>query len=269
MYTMKTILKTIRIIHLKTKLSVMTYLEYRASAFFYIVTSFIWSFASIFVQKFIFDQVDQIRGWTFGEMLLLTAIYNLSFAFLLMFFWNSIYWDFRTAVKKGGLDFVLTKPISARTIITTGRFDINGLLHIVPSITMLLLAQSIGSFHFSIGNAVLACLYFLIGQYALYSILFIIYATTFWITSIDHVSNAFWALQDKAKMPLEVYPKYLQLILLTLIPIGFAAYIPTKALLGELPQHFLIIAGLFTVTLSMINKFIWEKGIKRYESASS
>ncbi len=254
---------------LRGKMSLMASLEYRTSVFFYFLASMTWSLASLFVRNMIYHVINNIRGWTFDEMTLLISIYNYSFAFLLIFSWNSVYHHFRPAVKDGKLDIHLTRPISARFMLTTCELDINGILHLIPSTIILIFALNLHTLQFNFLNVFLFLIYFFIGQYMIYSILYLFYAITFMITSAEQISSFFWTLQDMTKQPLEIFPKKLQYLFLTLIPLGFIAYIPTKALLGQLPDYFIIYAICFTIFLVILNKFIWKVGLKKYESVGS
>ena len=247
----------------------MEYFEYRTSLIFYTIGSFTWSLGSIFLQKFLFDQIKTIKGWTFGEIALLNAIYNFAFAFFIMFSWGAVYGEFRRAVREGGLDSVITKPIPHRLMMTFGHFDITGLFHLIPSTAILILAFEVQSFNFEIINILLCLAYFLIGQFVINSIVYLFYASTFWLTSAEHISAAFWSIESQSKTPLEILPKSLKIFLLTLIPVGFIAYIPTKALMGDLSPWFLLYTVIFVIILELINRTVWKAGLKRYESASS
>lgn len=266
---MQWIIKHTRILLIKIRLSIMEYLQYRSSLFFYTFSLFSWSIIGLFVQKSIFNEVVEIKGWTFGEFALLYGIYTFAFSFFIMFTWGSIWGDYRNSVRYGGLDMILIKPIAHRLWLTFGRFDITGFLSLLPSTFIILIAVKSQHFSFTSIQVILFLFYFFIGQYVINSILFLFYSIIFWVTSADHISTAFWSLEAQSKTPLEILPRGLRLILLTLIPIGFVAYIPTKALLGQLPYEFLIFTLIFVIILFIVNKTVWQAGLRRYESASS
>ena len=266
---MKKLTKNLKVIIIKCRMSIMEYFEYRTSLVFYALGSFTWGFVSLFLQKFLFDQIGTLKGWTFGEFALLYGIYNFAFAFFIMFSWGSIYGEFRRAIRYGTLDSVITKPISHRFFLTFGHFDVVGLLHLIPSLTIVFLAINIQGFSFGVEDIIFTLFYFLVGQYALNSLAFLVYATTFWFTSAEHISPAFWSLESQGKIPLEILPKTIRFVFLTIIPIGFTAYIPTMALLGKLPGYFLPLAIVFLIIIRVINSTVWKKGLRRYESVSS
>lgn len=247
----------------------MEYFEYRSSLLFYTLSSIVWSLGAIFVQKFLFDEIQTLKGWTFGEIALLNAVYNFGFSFFIMFTWTAISVDFKDAVKRGGLDSLLTKPLSHRLMLIFGYFDITGFLHLIPSTAILILALRLEPFVFNFIHIIIFFFYFIVGQFALNSLAFLIYSSTFWLTSAEHIGPAFWSIEGQSKTPLEILPRSLRIVLLTLIPIGFVAYIPTKALMGELPTWMLLYAVIFVAILEFINRTVWKAGLRRYESASS
>lgn len=261
--------KTLKLIFLKSKMSILSYFEWRVSLIFYILSSFTWSLASIFLQSNLFGEIETLAGWTFGEMALLYGIYNIAFTFFVTFVWTTIYHEFRVSVKKGTLDKILTKPLPHRLFVTFGHFDLAGFIHIIPSIIILFIATQNLDLNISVFNLLSALFYFLVGMYCLYSICFLIYASVFWTTSADRISNFFWSIEGQSKTILDIFPKYLKAIFISLVPIGFVAYLPAKAILGQLDEpFFLYTIGLFTI-LIFINHFVWKKGLKKYESVSS
>jgi ABC-2 type transport system permease protein len=247
----------------------MAYFEYRSSILFYSLSSALWAIVSIFLQQYLFKEIQTFGGWTFGEFALLNGIYNFAFAFFLMFSWNSVNNDFRRAVKHGTLDSIITKPMPHRMMLTFARFDIPGFIHLIPASFILFYALSLATFNFTVFNVILSLVYFIIGQYVLNSIVYLFYASTFWLTSAEHISSTFWSIEGQSKLPLDILPKYLRFIFLTLIPIGFSAYIPTINLLGKLPVYFIVYTLIFVVVLEIINRAVWKLGLKRYESVSS
>ncbi|MFC1780352.1 ABC-2 family transporter protein [Patescibacteria group bacterium] len=154
-------------------------------------------------------------------------------------------------------------------MLTFGRIDIPGLIHLIPASLIFYYALGLVSINFTIMSIILSLVYFIIGQYILNSVLYLFYASTFWFTSAEHISSTFWSIEGNSKLPLDILPKYLQVIFLTLIPIGFSAYIPTLSLLDRLPKYFLGYTIAFVIILEIINRVVWKMGLRRYESASS
>jgi len=247
----------------------MEYFEYRTSLIFYVISTFTWSLASLLVQKSIFNQIGTLKGWTFGEFALLNAVYNYAFSFYIMFTWTSIWSDFRNAVRHGTLDQILTKPFAHRLHLTFGHFDITDLLHLIPSTIILIVALSAQSFSFSFLHIILCIVFIGLGQYMLNSIAFLMYSITFWVTSAQHISQAFWSVEGQGKTPLEILPKWARIFFLSVIPIGFVAYIHTKILLGEFHYSLLLFSISLVIAMWWVTKLVWNAGLKRYESVSS
>jgi ABC-2 type transport system permease protein len=247
----------------------MRYFEYRTSLLFFVLASATWSLFGLLLQKYLFDEIDTLKGWTFGEIALLNAFYNLGFAFFIMLSWGSIHGRFRNAVRSGELDGFITKPFAHRLMITFGDFDITGFFHLIPATIIMIVALNETQIIATTYTILIALIYFIVGQYVLYSLAFLLYSTTFWLTTADQVRSFFWSIENQGKTPLEILPKTLRFLLLSLIPIGFTAYIPTKALLGEIPDYFIIVALLLSAILIFINKLVWNRGVRRYESVGS
>lgn len=258
--------KTIKLFHLNAKMSIQVYLEYRTSLIFYALSGILWAFASVFILKLIFNQIQTLKGWTFGEIVLLNAVYNFAFAFFIMFS-NSSLWRFKEIVRHGTLDQVLVKPYKHLLHLRFDDFDISGVIHLLPSIALLILALQNCTLNLSIPRILLFIFLFCIGQYALNSFLYLLYASTFWLTSAEHIP--FWSFESQSKTPLEILPNFVRVLFLSLIPVGFVAYIPTKVLLGNISPGIIIYSCIFTIIITIINRLVWIKGLQRYESTSS
>ncbi len=75
-------------------------------------------------------------------------------------------------------------------------------------------------------------------------------------------------LADKFQL-LEIYGNFLRNFLFFVIPIMFFAYVPAGILLGKLPWYFVVFGAVINIWLYVISVFLWRRGLKNYQSASS
>ena len=54
-----------------------------------------------------------------------------------------------------------------------------------------------------------------------------------------------------------------------ILPYGLIATVPTQIFISELDYKLIIYAIVIDVVFTLIMRFIWNKGMKRYDSASS
>lgn len=266
---MKKIVKNLKIWGMLNKLSLMSDIEYRGNAVFYFLSSFGWFLSSLLFFNVLFQFNDLLGDWTREEMLLMYAIHNLSYAFTIIFIWDSIYYNFLWAVTRGMLDQKILKPANLRLLTTTGVFDLSGLLHMIPSLFLLNYALSNISQQLSWVNILLFILLFVIGLFLAYCMLCILFFLSFWTKSARRFGEIFWMLQSKTKMPLDIVPVWLQALLLFVLPVAFLVFVPFKALLGLLEFKTLVLGLILCIVFWVASQKMLEAGLKRYESASS
>ncbi|GCL71010.1 hypothetical protein PN4B1_09140 [Paenibacillus naphthalenovorans] len=93
----------------------------------------------------------------------------------------------------------------------------------------------------------------------------------FWITRISDLQNLTEdAARTAVQYPMDLYPLWLRTVLLTLIPVGMANYIPALYVLrGEFGWWLLPGVMLFTVVFLGLMLRFWKLGLTRYQSTGS
>lgn len=93
----------------------------------------------------------------------------------------------------------------------------------------------------------------------------------FWITRIEELQNITEdAARTAVQYPLTIYPKWMQGLLLTFIPVAFASYIPSLYIIRGQAGLWLVAASMaVAVAVFGFGLFMWRFGIKRYQSTGS
>ena len=95
-------------------------------------------------------------------------------------------------------------------------------------------------------------------------------AIAFWTKASGHITHMLYAVNGFSKYPVTIYNKAIRTIITYVIPFAFTAYYPASYFLtgenGLFCVGGTVIAGsvLFAVAL-----FVWNRGLKAYESAGS
>jgi len=72
-----------------------------------------------------------------------------------------------------------------------------------------------------------------------------------------------------ARYPVGLYPGWLRLILTWIIPVGLMTTIPAQALSGQLSPLMLVLTLAFSLGALLGASWLFNKGLKKYTSASS
>lgn len=76
-------------------------------------------------------------------------------------------------------------------------------------------------------------------------------------------------LQEAGKYPLTIYPKAIQLILLSLIPYAAISYIPASILLSKISYIYFLILPISMILIIILRIFLFNIVIEKYSSSGS
>lgn len=82
--------------------------------------------------------------------------------------------------------------------------------------------------------------------------------------------NLFYGFSQFARYPLEIFNRFIRVILTFIIPFSVVIYMPIRALLFN--ENLLLVSGyVILVSLAMLGLylFVWHRGLRKYESAGS
>lgn len=154
-------------------------------------------------------------------------------------------------------------------MVSTNRVFIRGLYRLIISISLLVGFLNYYHITISLFNWSLTLLMMFCGIVVLYSISLFFNTFGFWFHRIDNINDAIGALNTLGRYPIDVFPRLVRVIGLTIIPIGFVAYVPTSVAFSKFPHLYIPFVCFGTLLMfSLVVKF-WHYATKRYTSASS
>lgn len=243
-------------------------MEFRAQFVAGIVAYMIWNGASLLFIDVVFRQVGAVRGWTREEMWVLLGTFVIleSLCYGLL---GPNMWRFATSVRDGSLDLHLTRPASTQFLVSTRYMDLNGLLNSVVGFALVAWGlQRLGrapAWHEWILWLVLLTCGFLMA----YCLWFWMVTWSVWAVKLDSIAVAFDPVMQLARFPIAIYPRGVQALFSTVLPIAFLTTYPAGALLGHPVARVLPAAiGLCALLLWSVNRF-FHFALRHYGSASS
>ncbi len=242
--------------------------QYRLDTWLKMGTNLLWIFMLFSIIEVIFSHTTTIVGWSKPDVYLLTVIWVLMDELFITLFRDNFY-NFSTLTAEGELDFYLIKPVNTLFMVTTKKILTRSAYRFITQ--LLILSWLIYQYDFSVSVRSIPLFFLLLAiglliQYS-YSLFFNIF--NFWFLRIENMNEAIGIMSMSGRYPLEILPKMLKIISLTIIPIAFTAYIPVATLLGKTPWLLTIYAALFAIILFLISITFWNFAVRRYSSASS
>ena len=211
-------------------------MEYKFSFLLMIIARFLIAFCELIAIQFLFSGFTQIKGYTYGEVLLCFSIIQMSFTFAELF--GNGFKTFSGTVRKGEFDRMMLRPRSQITwnIIT------------IWTIT----AMIIGGMLLFIG------LFMLEASFCFFSIE---------DTSLMNVLT--YGAKSHGKYPIDIYGKGIMRFCTYVIPYTLIQYYPLQFLLGKTLNWYLALYPLGSIVFLIICYSIWQFGVKHYKSCGS
>lgn len=241
-------------------------LEYRVNFAFATLGS-LGSLAGSLFSLFLFYQGGYtFQGWSWEEALVVLGVFTLLQGFSSTFLAPNLN-QIVKQVQQGTLDFVLLKPISSqfwlsmRTVSPWGLPDlIFGCILIGYAGTRLGVASSAYA---------LSVVPLLFGLLSLYSLWFMLGATSIWFVKIYNVTEVLRGLLEAGRYPMAAYPLAYRFFFTFVIPVAFLTTVPAETMLDRVQAGWIIGAGILAVVLLVVSRWFWKFALRFYTSASS
>ncbi len=245
-----------------------TQLEYQLNVLIELLAVGLSLLGSLFTLSLFFGPGRGLGGWSWNEALVVQGFYTVLDGMASTFLRPNLS-SIVTHVLEGTLDFVLLKPIdsqfwlSLRTIAPAG----------LPEIGLGLLLVAWGGHQ--VGAPVspvliaLVLVMLLAGGLILYSLWFLIAATSIWFVKTGNATEVLRAVLASGRYPVQAYPAPLRWLFTLVIPVAFLTTVPAEVVLGRASTPMLVLGlGLGTVFFAAARSF-WFFALRHYTSASS
>ncbi|MCM1988689.1 ABC-2 family transporter protein [Oceanirhabdus seepicola] len=253
--------KSLKLMLYYFKFNISSVMEYRVS---FLIQSFgmiLNNTAFIFFWWILFNNVNTIGGYGFVDVMMLWALCSTSFGFAYVVFGNIN--RITRMILNGELDTYLLQPkdpliniICSKTIVSAWGDTLYGII-------LFFIVKG-----FDIKAFLLFLLFCITGALIFSSVLVTVHALSFYAGNLEGVAQ----LTSEFLVSFGIYPEGifeggLKIILYTLIPAAFTAYIPAKVIREFNPLLFLSVIAVALVWI-FIAYTMFYKGLKKYESGN-
>lgn len=213
----------------------------------------------------IFSRINGFPGWNLKQMLLLQGV-TLGWLGMKDLLFAEIRGYIDGIVKGGEFDRLLLKPYPALGLILTNGFYYYGLGPLVAGIIISITAvRNLGLTVTWWQLGVLAL--FLVSGLLLYAAISIGYCTmAVLVANLGRAGEIIDKLLAFSHYPVEIFPRFTRLVVVSCFPVAVWVYLPAQALLNRLPGEAYLSVG-FCGALFWMSLRFWNFGIKKYTSA--
>jgi ABC-2 type transport system permease protein len=246
--------------------SIAAELEYRLNFLIASLSSLANLGGSIFGLFLFYRTGYNFEGWNWQEAMLVLGLFTLLQGFSATFLVPNLN-RIVDQVQKGTLDFVLLKPIDSQFWVSTRSISPWGLPDLLFGSIIIFYAGS--NLKFNLVNYIQGVIPIILGFIILYSLWFMLGATSIWFVKIYNVTEVLRSFLEAGRYPLIAYPATYRFFFTFVIPVAFLTTVPAEAMLGRSQIGWLGGAGVLAVTLFLVAKYFWRFALRFYTSASS
>lgn len=256
----------LRVLKLFWMTAIAAELEYRINFIVATITSLGNLAGSLFGLFLFYSTGYNFAGWSWDAALVVLGIFTLLQGFSSTFLAPNLN-NIVRHVQEGTLDFVLLKPIRSQFWLSTHTLSPWGLPDLIFGGAIIGYAgKRLG---LSINNYLVSAVPLLLGLVILYSLWFMLGATSIWFVKIYNVTEVLRGLLEAGRYPIAAYPAAYRFFFTFVVPVAFLTTIPAEAMLGRGQITWLIGGIILALALFLVSTWFWRFALRFYTSASS
>lgn len=218
--------------------------------------------------KIIYLHTPTLGGLTQEQAMIFVGSYLVSSAIDMTILSNNMWW-LPIFVKKGDLDYYLTRPVSSRFFLSFRDIAANSFINFLFAFAILIWAFWNYQGEIVPLNFFIYVIFIFLGLYVLYNIRLLFIIPVFWIHSSRGFDEIYFGLKHTMERPHQIYTGLFSSFITSLIPFALVISFPVHFLFHVPDFEQIIHILLVTAFLTILVHFFWSKALKNYSSASS
>ena len=243
-------------------------MEYRVDFLIGMVGFLFTQGAGLLFLYIIFQNITALAGFSLNQILLMYGLSLIPKGIDHLFFDNI--WLLPRYVRQGGMDRYMLRPINALYVFLIERFQPDAFGEIILGTFLVITTLTNLSIPFDPVQFIVIFITLFIGIFIFTGLKLATASTSFWLKNSYPLIQVTYNLSDFMKYPITIFPKVMQVILTYVIPYALVSYYPAMYLFGEVSliqlTLYLVLVTLFVIGLGL---WVWQKGLKHYESTGS
>ncbi|MGI8499771.1 MAG: ABC transporter permease, partial [Hassallia sp.] len=198
-------------------------------------------------------------GWSWEAALVVLGIFTLLQGFSATFLAPNLNRIVRH-VQEGTLDFVLLKPIRSQFWLSIHTLSPWGMPDIIFGCVIIAYAGS--KLHLRINDYLLSIVPLFFGMIILYSLWFMLGATSIWFVKIYNVTEVLRGFLEAGRYPMVAYPTAYRFFFTFVVPVAFLTTIPAEAMLRRGEISWVLGAAGLAVGLFAFSTWFWRFALR-------
>jgi ABC-2 type transport system permease protein len=248
--------------------SMVRTMMFRFDFFLWSAVELAWMSVNVLLVEVIYRHTDSIAGWNKYEMLMLIGTSMLIQRLLMGFFWSNLF-EMGRNVRTGYFDFFLAQPGNPLFMVATRKLDPDGLANSFVAAGVVVYAANRLGLHPGVGGVVLYLLLVGCGLVIHFSLFLLTASTTFWIIKTEGIEGSYFTIVDFSRLPREAFSRLASVLLVYLLPAVIVSNVPARALIHGFDWKEALWLGGVSVVWFVLAVWVFNRGLRRYASASS
>lgn len=184
-------------------------------------------------------------------------------------FFSSTYDIGKKLIRKGKFDTILLRPVHPLISVLGDSYASTAIGYII--LALVIIVSMIIKLHITVTIALILKIIFLgiIGGIIIGGIETIASISGFWTYKSNEVVWSLFRMYRLAQYPIEIYNKFIRIIITIILPFAFVAYYPTLEYINGNSNTMLIIGPIIAVIVWIIAIKVWNWGLKKYRSTGT
>ena len=251
------------------RVGAMNELQYRSNFFLQLLQSVLTLGAGLVGLAVVFGRTTDLGGWTRPELLVVMGVFTMVGGIANTFVVPNMQ-KLVEDIQRGTLDYALTKPADAQTLVSVRHVSIWQSVDIFAGLIVLIVALAqLNDGSDALRRAMSFIMLLLLGSWTIYCFWLILASSAFWFIRVGEMQELFQGLFRSGQYPVRIYPGWMRFGLTFVVPIGFAVTVPAEAATNRLTTTTVVVALAAAVALGIGSRWIWRLGLRRYSGASA
>lgn len=247
--------------------SISAQLEYRTNFVLGITGALLDAAGALFGLIVLLGDGESIGGWSYREAAVLVGLFTFiqgMIGGLLRPNLNKM----AEAVRTGTMDFTLLKPIDTQFLVSARNINIFVLPNIITGLAVM--TWALAGLPGVTTAAILAGIV-LVGSALtiVYAVWFMLTTTAFWFVKVENITELFNGLFRAGQFPVTVFSGWARFLFTFVVPIAFITTVPVEVMLGRARPASIVSALVLAAGLVIASRWLWQRAIGSYTSASS
>lgn len=242
-------------------------LEFRANFFAKILQNLMWIGFFLLILLVIYRNTNNVAGWSRGDAFVLAATVFLMNAIVSALF--MALQEIPEHVRKGTLDFIITKPIDTQFWISTRKFNFDQVGNLLVGMAMVGVGVYLSGVHpsFVAWMAYVVLVFCSIAIFYAFNLMLM--TTGIWLVRVDNLWVLGESVQQVARYPIDIFPGGVRMFFVYVVPLAFIATMPARQIVRGFDPAGMLLGIAWALVFGVMARGFWRFALRHYASASS